>query len=136
MAKETITVELSAKDRQLIRELIAAVKVHSGERKDAQQTVMRLIEQSRGGFAEAARAEGGKFAEAARSLWNDTGAIYWGDEPDRGATGSYTVPMHRDAGTGEFSEPPSGAGEIREWPPPPVRDDSAFYDVTKEPPKG
>ena len=83
MARTTpITVELSAKDRQLIRELIAAIQVHSGDAKGAEQTVKRLVEQSRGGFAEAARAEGGKFPDAASSLWNATGPIYWGDEPE------------------------------------------------------
>lgn len=77
-----VTVELSAKDRQLIRELIAAIKVAHEDAPSAEGEVRRLVEQSRGGFAEAARAEGGKFPEAASSLWNATGPIYWGDEPE------------------------------------------------------
>ena len=154
MARTTpITVELSAKDRQLIRELIAAVKdaqigailsdagVEPEDMADAKAGVKRLIEtdstagekvmplgmlprsitekmerdqqefldrmqqmgqaiasasepktsltseRSQGGFAEAARAEVGKFPEAASSLWNATGPIYWGDEPEANLDG-------------------------------------------------
>lgn len=65
MAKTApITVELSAKDRQLIRELIEAVRIAQEDVPAAEEGVKRLV-------------------EGQKSLWNDTGAIYWGDEPGK-----------------------------------------------------
>lgn len=64
MSEKPIKVELSDKDRRLIRELINAIKVTTKDEDDAADSVVQLVE-----------------SPPPEDLWGSGYRPYWGDEP-------------------------------------------------------